>query len=194
MAVMTKPGLHEIVLVRHGETEWSEAKKHTSTTDLPLNERGRERARTIAPKLEGLEFALILVSPLRRARETCELAGFADRAEVSDDLFEWRYGDDEGLTTEEIRQDRPGWTVWRDGPQGGETPEQVRARVDSLIEVAAHVAGDTLLFGHGHMLRALAARWIGLEISGGAHLILQTATVSRLGYERDTRAILAWNT
>jgi broad specificity phosphatase PhoE len=191
---MSGPYRHEIVLVRHGETDWSEARKHTSVTDLSLSERGRERALGVAPKLERCEFAAVLVSPLRRARETCELAGFADRAVVTDDLFEWRYGDDEGLTTEEIRQDRPGWTVWRDGPQGGETAEQVRARVDSLIEVATNVAGDTLLFGHGHMLRALAARWIGLEVSGGAHLILQTATVNRLGYERDTRAILAWNT
>lgn len=194
MAVMTEPGLHEIVMVRHGETEWSEAKKHTSTTDLPLNERGRERALTVAPKLGGCEFAAVLVSPLRRARETCELAGFADRAEVSDDLFEWRYGDDEGLTTEDIRRDRPGWTVWSDGPQGGETAEQVRVRVDSVIERAARAAGDTLLFAHGHILRALAARWIGLEISDGARLALGTATVSRLGYDRDTRVILAWNT
>lgn len=194
MAVMTEPGLHEIVMVRHGETEWSEAKKHTSTTDLPLNERGRQRALTVAPKLEGLEFAAVLVSPLRRARETCELAGFADRAEVADDLFEWRYGDDEGLTTEDIRRDRPGWTVWSDGPQGGETAHEVRVRVDSVIDRAATAAGDTLLFAHGHILRALAARWIGLEISGGARLALGTATVSRLGYERDTRVILAWNT
>lgn len=191
---MTEPGLHEIVLVRHGETEWSEAKKHTSTTDLPLNERGYERALTVAPKLEGREFAAVLVSPLRRARETCELAGFADRAEVACDLFEWRYGDDEGRTTEDIRRDRPGWTVWSDGPQGGETAEQVRVRVDRIIEQAGNATGDTLLFAHGHILRALAARWIGLEVLGGARLALGTATVSRLGYERDTRVILAWNT
>ena len=193
MAGMTEPGLNEIVLVRHGETEWSEAGKHTSTTDLPLNERGRERARTLGAKLGGGEFAAVLVSPLRRALETCELAGFADRAEVTDALFEWRYGADEGRSTEDIRQDRPGWTVWRDGPQGGETAEQVRSRVDSVIEQAAKAMGSTLLFAHGHVLRALAARWIGLEISGGAHLALGTATVSRLGYERDTRVILAWN-
>jgi broad specificity phosphatase PhoE len=194
MGAMTETGLHEIVLVRHGETEWSEAGKHTSTTDLPLNERGRESAHTLAAKLAGLEFAAVLVSPLRRARETCELAGFADCAEVSDDLFEWRYGVDEGRTTEEIRQDRPGWTVWREGPQGGETAEVVRVRVDSVIEQAVNAAGDTLLFAHGHILRALAARWMGLDVSGGAHLALGTATVSRLGYERDTRVILAWNT
>ncbi len=191
---MTEPLLPEIVLVRHGETEWSEANKHTSTTDLALNERGRERALTLARKLEGCEFRTVLVSPLRRARETCELAGFADRAEVSENLFEWRYGDDEGRTTEDIRKDRPGWTVWRDGPQGGETAEQVRVRVDNVIEQAANGPGDALLFAHGHILRALAARWIGLEVSGGARLALGTATVSRLGYERDTRVILAWNT
>jgi len=194
MAAMTEPGLHEIVLVRHGETEWSEAGKHTSTTDLPLTKRGRQRALTVAPKLAGCEFAAVLVSPLRRARETCELAGWADRAQVADELFEWRYGDDEGRTTEDIRRDRPGWTVWRDGPQGGETAEQVRVRVDALIEQAANTAGDTLMFAHGHILRALAARWIGLEVSDGAHLVLGTAAVSRLGYERDTRVILAWNT
>jgi len=194
MAVMTNLGLHEIVLVRHGETEWSEAGKHTSATDLPLNERGRERAKAVAPKLADCEFAAVLVSPLRRARETCELAGFADRAEVADDLFEWRYGDDEGRTTEDIRRDRPGWTVWSDGPQGGETAEQVRVRVDRIIEQAGNATGDTLLFAHGHILRALAARWIGLEVLGGARLALGTATVSRLGYERDTRVILAWNT
>ena len=193
MAVMTKPGLHEIVLVRHGETEWSEAGKHTSATDLPLNERGRERAKAVAPKLADCEFAAIWVSPLRRARETCELAGFAARAEATDDLFEWRYGDDEGRTTEDIRRDRPGWTVWSDGPLGGETADEVRVRVDSVIDQAIYTPGDTLLFAHGHILRALAARWIGLEVSGGAHLALGTATVSRLGYERDTRAILAWN-
>ena len=194
MAAMTEPGLHEIVMVRHGETEWSEAKKHTSMTDLPLNERGRQRALTVAPKLEGLEFAAVLVSPLRRARETCELAGFADRAEVTDALFEWSYGADEGRSTEDIRRDRPGWTVWSDGPQGGETAHEVRVRVDFVIDRAARAAGDTLLFAHGHILRALAARWIGLEVSGGARLALGTATVSRLGYERDTRVILAWNT
>ena len=194
MAAMTEPGLHEIVLIRHGETEWSEAGKHTSTTDLPLTKGGRQRALTVASKLEGREFAAVLVSPLRRAIETCELAGFGDRAEVADDLFEWRYGDDEGRTTDDIRRDRPGWTVWRDGPQGGETAEQVRVRVDALIEQAVNTAGDTLLFAHGHILRALAARWIGLEVSDGAHLVLGTATVSRLGYERDTRVILAWNT
>ncbi|MGI8789598.1 MAG: histidine phosphatase family protein, partial [Actinomycetota bacterium] len=121
-------------------------------------------------------------------------AGFADRAEVADDLFEWRYGDDEGRTTEDIRRDRPGWTVWSDGPQGGETAEQVRVRVDRIIEQAGNATGDTLLFAHGHILRALAARWIGLEVLGGARLALGTATVSRLGYERDTRVILAWNT
>lgn len=184
----------EVMLIRHGETEWSEAGKHTSTTDLPLTKRGRQRALTVAPKLAGREFAAVLVSPLLRAIETCELAGFGDRAEVADDLFEWRYGDDEGRTTEDIRRDRPGWTVWRDGPQGGEAAEQVRVRVDSVIEQAVGVAGDTLLFAHGHILRALAARWIGLEVSDGAHLVLGTATVSRLGYERDTRVILAWNT
>ena len=183
-----------LVLVRHGETEWSRDHKHTSSTDLPLTEVGEAQARALAEKLAGWDFAAVFVSPLRRAGRTCELAGFAPRAEVLDDLHEWRYGEYEGLTTVEIRTARPDWTVWNDGAPGGESPEEVGTRADRVIDHAVATGGDVALFGHGHSLRVLAARWIGLEAGRGERLRLETATVSTLGYERETRVILTWNT
>jgi broad specificity phosphatase PhoE len=186
---MTHAG--RLVLVRHGETEWSRDHKHTSYTDLPLTDVGEEQARALGKKIAGHDFAGVFVSPLQRARQTCELAGFASRAEVLDDLREWNYGEYEGLTTLEIRKSRPGWTVWNDGPRGGESPEEVGRRADRVIDSAT--GGDVALFGHGHMLRVLAARWIGLAPAGGARLRLETATLSTLGYERETRVILTWN-
>jgi broad specificity phosphatase PhoE len=188
---MTEAG--KLVLVRHGETEWSRDHKHTSYTDLPLTDVGEEQARALGKKLAGHDFAAVFVSPLRRAGQTCELAGFASRAEVLDDLREWNYGEYEGLTTLEIRESRPGWTVWTDGPLRGESPEEVGPRADRVIDSATGAGGDVALFGHGHMLRVIAARWIGLDPSGGARLRLETATVSTLGYERETRVILTWN-
>ena len=182
----------QLWLVRHGETEWSASGRHTSHTDLDLTEAGVESARSVAEKLRGTSFARVLSSPLLRARRTAELAG-AGSPELVEDLREWDYGDDEGLTTAQIRESRPGWTVWRDGPQGGETCAEVGARADRVIELVRAVDAPVLAFSHGHFSRVLGARWLGLEVTDGAHLTLSTASVSVLGWERDTRAVLHWN-
>jgi probable phosphoglycerate mutase len=180
-----------IVLVRHGQTEWSASGRHTSTTDLPLTEEGRRAARALARSLAGRDFALVLTSPRRRARETCELAGLM--CEVDEDLAELDYGEYEGLTTKEIRAGRPGWSLWTDGAPGGETAEQVGARADRVIARALAAGGDVALFAHGHVLRVLAARWIELEARFGARFALDTASVSELGFERETRVVWKWN-
>jgi len=182
-----------IVVVRHGETEWSLALRHTSRTDLSLIEPGRVRAAALARELEGREFALVLTSPLRRARETCELAGFSAVAEVEEDLREWDYGDYEGLTTAEIRVHTPGWYLWRDGCPNGEQPADVGARVDRVLTRLRSIEGDALLFAHGHILRVLAARWIELNVAGGAHLTLGAGATGTLGYERTTTVLERWN-
>ena len=182
----------QLWLVRHGETEWSESGRHTSRTDLDLTEAGVEAARSVADKLRGTSFARVLSSPLLRARRTAELAG-AGSPELVEDLREWDYGDDEGLTTAQIRESRPGWTVWRDGPHGGETCAEVGVRADRVIELVRAVDGPVLAFSHGHFSRVLGARWLGLEVTDGAHLTLSTASVSVLGWERDTPAVLHWN-
>ena len=182
----------QLWLVRHGETEWSASGRHTSRTDLDLTEAGVESARSVAEKLRGTSFARVLSSPLLRARRTAELAG-AGSPELVEDLREWDYGDDEGLTTAQIRESRPGWTVWRDGPQGGETCAELGARADRVIELVRAVDGPVLAFSHGHFSRVLGARWLGLEVTDGAHLTLSTASVSVLGWERDTPAVLHWN-
>jgi broad specificity phosphatase PhoE len=184
----------EVVLVRHGETEWSRSGQHTGTTDLPLLPDGEAQARAVAPRLAGREFALVLSSPMQRARRTAELAGFGDRAEVDDDLRERNYGDYEGRTTKDIRKERPGWDVWRDDCPGGETLEQLAARADRVIERALAADGDTLVFAHSHLLRTLGARWIGLAPDGGGKLVLSTATLSTLGFERERRVLRGWNT
>jgi broad specificity phosphatase PhoE len=183
----------EVVLVRHGETEWSRSGQHTGVTDLPLTDDGEAQARAVAPKLAGREFALVLASPMQRARRTAELAGFGDRTEVDDDLRERNYGVYEGRTTKEIRVERPGWDVWRDDCPGGETLEQLAARADRVIERALAAGGDALLFAHSHFLRELGARWIGLAPDGGGKLVLGTATLSTLGFERERRVLRAWN-
>jgi broad specificity phosphatase PhoE len=183
----------EIVLVRHGETEWSLSGQHTSRTDLPLVEIGRERATALGPMLVGWDFALVLSSPLRRARETCELAGFGDRAEIVEDLREWDYGDYEGLTTPQIRESSPDWVLWRDGCPDGEQPDEVGARADRVIERMRGAGGDVLAFAHGHIFRVLASRWIELSAAGGARLALGAGTVCVLGYERETQVIRLWN-
>jgi broad specificity phosphatase PhoE len=185
----------EIWLVRHGETEWSRSGQHTSRTDLPLTADGERQAASLKRMLAGRKFALVLSSPMRRAVETCRLVGLTP--EVSDDLREWDYGDYEGLTTAEIQKRVPGWTVWTGPAPNGESIEQVAARADHVISQVISRAlaadGDAALFGHGHLLRVLAARWIGLEPLGGRLLALATASVSVLGYERETRVIRLWN-
>jgi probable phosphoglycerate mutase len=180
-------------LVRHGETEWSRLGRHTGLTDVPLTEAGRAQAAAVARKLAGHDFALVLASPLSRAFETARLAGLGDRVEATDDLVEWDYGADEGRTTDDIRKDRPGWTVWRDGPRDGETAAQVAARVDRVIARARAASGDVLAVAHGHVLRVLAARWLGEPPTEGRLYELATATVSVLGWERESATIERWN-
>lgn len=183
-----------IVTVRHGETEWSLSGRHTGRTDPPLTEVGRERAAALAPMLAPREFALVLCSPLLRARETCELAGFDDsRVELCDDLREWDYGEYEGLTTPEIRERDPDWSLWRDGCPGGESPAQVGARADRALAWLRVADGDAIAFAHGHILRALGARWIESPVAAGARLFLSTGAVSELGYERETPVLRSWN-
>ena len=183
----------EVVLVRHGETEWSRSGQHTGTTDLPLLPEGEAQAREVAPKLAGREFALVLTSPMQRARRTAELAGFGDRAEPDDDLKERDYGVYEGRTTKEIRVERPGWDVWRDDCPGGETLEQLAARADRVIERALAAGGDVALFAHGHILRILGARWLDLPPALGGALALGTAALCDLGFERERRVLWLWN-
>jgi broad specificity phosphatase PhoE len=183
----------EIVLARHGETEWSRDKRHTGRTDIPLTETGRRQAAVLRPALEERRFARVLSSPLGRALETCRLAGLGDRAELSEDLLEWDYGEYEGITTAEIREGRPGWYLWRDGCPGGESAADVGARVDRVLESLEGLDGDAALFAHGHVLRVLTARWLGLGPESGALFKLDTGTLSLLGYERETRVITRWN-
>ena len=181
----------EIWLVRHGETEWSRSGQHTSRTDLPLTPDGERQAESLKRMLAGHTFALVLSSPMKRAVETCRLVGLTQ--DISNDLVEWDYGDYEGLTTPEIQKRVPGWTVWTGASPNGETVEQVGTRADRVIARALAAPGEVALFGHGHLLRILAARWIGLEPSGGQLLALSTASVSVLGYERETHVIRLWN-
>lgn len=182
-------------MVRHGETEWSREFRHTGRTDVPLTAEGRRRAADLADVLAGQSFDRVLCSPLRRARDTCELAGFADGAEVDDDLMEWDYGEYEGATALEIRADRPGWSVWKDGPLGGESLRDLGTRVDRVIaDVCDGKSQDVLIFAHGHLLRVLAARWIGLDAVGGSLFVLLPTCFGVLGHERETRTINGWNT
>ncbi|MCL2420017.1 MAG: histidine phosphatase family protein [Conexibacteraceae bacterium] len=187
---MSEPRL---VLVRHGDTEWSQNGRHTSRTDLPLLPSGVARARTLAPVLSGFTFARVLSSPLQRALETARLAGFEDRVEVVPDLTEWSYGAYEGLTSDMIWDKNPGWKLWTDGAPGGETPDEVAGRADRVIADAVSSDGDVLLFAHGHILRVLGARWIGRPPAEGALLKLDPATLSILGHEHDLRVIERWN-
>ena len=182
-----------IVLVRHGPTEWSVSGRHTGSTDVPLTEAGRAAAASLRDRLARYEFTTVLTSPLLRARETAELAGLGERAEPERDLREYDYGAYEGLTTDEIRERRPGWFLWRDGVPGGETPDQVGDRADRAIARALEAGGDAVLFAHGHVLRALGARWIELPAAYAGHLALGTAAVCELGLERDRRVIHLWN-
>ena len=183
----------KVYLLRHGETEWSLNGRHTGVTDIPLTENGRMAARLLKPILAKVTFTLVLTSPLQRARETCELAGLGQFANVEPDLIEWNYGEYEGLTTEQIRSTRPGWSVFRDGCPGGESPEQVGARADRVITKVRTAAGNVALFGHGHFTRVLAARWINLSANYGENFLLDTATLNVLGYYRESPAFMIWN-
>lgn len=180
-------------LVRHGETDWSRLGRHTSRTDIPLTEAGRTQAVALAARLTGQRFAEVLTSPMSRAAETARITGFGDLATITDDLREWDYGRDEGRTTSEIQMDRPGWSLWGDGPQEGETIAEVAIRADRIVEHARLAPGDTLCFGHGHMLRVLAARWLELEPQLGSRFALSTATLSVLGWEHKMPVIERWN-
>ena len=183
----------QLVLVRHGETEWSRDKKHTGRSDLPLTENGREEAQAVAPLLERFDFARVVSSPLWRALETCRLAGLGDRVETDEDLLEWDYGEYDGVTTAEIQATRPGWVLWRDGCPGGESPAAVGARADAFLAGLEGQTGDVAVFGHGHMLRVITARWLELEPAEGARFALGTATLSVLGWEHDWHTIRTWN-
>lgn len=188
---MTSPP--EVVLVRHGETEWTLSGQHTGRTDIPLTERGREAAKAVGDALKDRRFALVLTSPLSRAAETCRLAGLGDGAVQRDELREWDYGAYEGRKTVDIREERRGWSLWRDGVPEGETAAEVATRVDRVIAELRAVEGDAAVFSHGHLLRVLAARWLGLEPEAGRLFALDPATISILGYERETPVIRLWN-
>ncbi len=185
--------MSEILLVRHGETEWSKSGQHTSNTDLPLTEDGRKRAAPLRHELAKRQFALVLSSPLRRARETCEIAGFGDRAEIDEDLREWNYGEYEGLTTPQIREQDPDWDLWTDGCPGGERPDEVGARADRVIARMRAADGDAVAFAHGHILRVVTARWLEMPVAAGARFVLAAGAISTLGFERETQALQGWN-
>jgi broad specificity phosphatase PhoE len=182
-----------VFLIRHGETAWSLGGRHTGTTDIALTDNGRRLAERMKPFLAKHTFRLALCSPMLRARETCELAGFGDAAITDTDLVEWNYGEYEGLTPEQIHELAPGWLIFRDGCPAGEAPEQVAARVDRVIVRSRAIDGDVVLFAHGHVLRVLAARWIGLPALGGQHFMLRTGAVSVLGFYREIPAVRVWN-
>jgi broad specificity phosphatase PhoE len=182
-----------VFAIRHGETAWSLNGQHTGTTDIPLTDNGRRLAEQMRPLLAKEAFALVLCSPMQRARETCQLAGLGDSAVIDRDLVEWNYGAYEGLTPKQIRERASGWLIFRDGCPGGEAPEQVGARADRVIARARMAAGDVALFAHGHILRVLGARWIGLPAGAGQHFLLDTGTLCVLGYYRDTPAVRVWN-
>lgn len=181
----------ELWVLRHGETEWSLTGQHTSHTDIPLTDHGREQSRRAAHVLTGVPFSLVLCSPLLRARETCRLVGFDQAAELCEDLREWDYGEYEGRTSDEIHAGQPGWDLWRDGCPGGEFPAQVAARVDRVLDRVAAAEGDVLCVAHGHVLRVLTARWLGMEVRAGAHFALATASVGVLGHEHETTPVLS---
>lgn len=190
---MVIAGDAKIVLVRHGETEWSRSGRHTSFTDVALTAQGRAEARSVAARLAGIDFVLVLISPRQRARDTCQLAGLGGRAEVTDDLAEWDYGAYEGRTTAEIRREVPNWTIFSHGAPDGETAAAVADRADRVIERACEADGVVALFSHGHFLRVLGARWVGLPASAAALFALDTARLSFLGHEREQRVLREWN-
>jgi broad specificity phosphatase PhoE len=183
----------ELVLVRHGETEWSRTLKHTGRTDVPLTDEGREQARLVGRALAGRQFGRVLCSPLQRALETCRIALPDVEPELRDELMEWDYGDYEGITTKEIRETVPDWTVWKYGARGGESVAAVGARIDRVVAELREEGEDVVVFAHGHVLRVLTARWLGLEPAAGRLFALDTGTLSILGYERETSVVRRWN-
>lgn len=183
----------DLWLIRHGETEWSASGRHTGRTDIPLTEEGIRQARALGRYLAGRAFALVLTSPLSRAADTCRLAGYGRVAQPSEDLLEWDYGQAEGRTTAEMRAERGGWSVWTGGPPGGETVEEVGRRTDRVIARALEASGDVALFAHAHVLRILAARWLGLPPDNGRLFVLGPASLSVLGWEREVRVLSRWN-
>ena len=184
---------HELWLVRHGETEWSKTGQHTSRTDVPLTEPGERQAEALGGLLGGRTFARVLSSPKRRALDTCRLAGYGDVVETADDLREWDYGEYEGEKTVDIRKTRPDWTLWTDGAPGGEAPAQIGERARRVLAELEPAGGDVVLFSHGHFLRVLTATWLGLPPESGRLFGLSTATLSRLGHEREHRVVWLWN-
>ena len=186
-----------VVLVRHGETEWSRSGRHTGRTDVPLTAEGRRQAERVGVAVSRagslVAWSLVLTSPLQRAAETCRLAGLGDRAEPDADLEEWDYGNYEGVTTREILERRPKWRLWADGCPEGETPAQVAARADRVIARCREHDGNVILFSHGHLLRAVGARWVGADASFGAHLVLSTAAICVLGWEHAMPVVVLWN-
>lgn len=183
----------ELWLIRHGQTEWSLSGQHTGRTDIALTNAGRHDAAAVGRYLAGRSFVLVLASPLQRALETCLLAGFGDVVQIDPNLCEWDYGDFEGLTTAEIRAENPNWSLWTSGVPNGETLGEVAARADAAIARAVAANGDVALFAHGHLLRILTARWLGIQPAGGRLFALSAGSLSTLGYERDTRVISCWN-
>jgi len=182
-----------VVVVRHGQTEWSQTGRHTGRTDVPLTAEGGREAARIGERLAGRRFSLVLTSPLSRASETCKLAGFGARAQANEDLVEWDYGSCEGLTTAEIREHRPGWSVLRDGAPGGEDAQDVGRRADRVLDAVRAAEGPVLLFAHGHVSRVIGARWIGLPPDHARLFALSTGSISVLGYERETPVLHSWN-
>ncbi|OQW35385.1 MAG: phosphoglycerate mutase [Nitrospira sp. SG-bin1] len=185
--------MNELWLIRHGETEWSAAKRHTGRTDMALTSAGERQAAALSRSLAGRQFASVLCSPLRRARQTCELAGYGDAATVTEDLLEWDYGIYEGRTTQEVRSEQPGWSIWTASVAKGESIEQVGDRAQRVIQAASAAKGDVILFAHAHILRILAACWLGLPPDAGRLFVLRTASISVLGFEHDTRVMTRWN-
>lgn len=183
----------ELWLIRHGETEWSVAKRHTGRTDIALTPMGERQAAALGQHLAGRRFAWVLCSPLRRARETCRLAGYGETAQETDDLLEWDYGIYEGKTTQELRQAQPDWSIWTTSVPRGESIKQVGDRAQRVIERVRDLSGDVLLFAHAHILRVITACWLGLPPEAGRLFVLNTASISVLGYERETRVISRWN-
>lgn len=182
-----------VYIIRHGETEWSLNGQHTGVTDIPLTENGRTLAKLLQPVLAKESFALVLTSPLQRARETCKLSGLGDQANVDTNLMEWNYGEYEGITSRQIHETVPGWLVFNDGAPGGETPEQIGARADRVIAKVRSVRGVVALFAHGHILRVLVARWLDLPATAGRNFLLDTGTLNILSYYRGYPAVKTWN-
>ena len=183
----------QVYLIRHGETEWAKDGRHTGRTDIPLTDKGREQAGFLLPIFDEVKFSHVLSSPLRRAVETAKLAGVGSRLELDDDLMEWHYGDYEGLTTTQIRELAPGWTIFSQGSPNGETIDQVAQRADRIVAKLRSINGNVAIFSHGHFLRVLVCRWVGLPAEYGRHFLLGTSTLSILGYEHETPAISTWN-